>query len=50
MSALRGFGVTFDLETGRSRMWYVGADDVKRWADTDAPVDAPEDGRYADPT
>lgn len=40
MADLRGFGVTFDLETGRSRMWYVGADGVKRWADDDAPVEA----------
>lgn len=30
---LRGFGMTLDLETGRVRNWYVGADGVKRWAD-----------------
>lgn len=45
MADLRGFGVTFDLETGSVRQWYVGADGVKRWADNDAPVDAHEERR-----
>lgn len=36
--SLRGFGTTYDLETGRARNWYVGADGVKRWADNDEPV------------
>ena len=35
---LRGFGFTLDLETGRMRQWYCGADGVKRWADNDKPV------------
>lgn len=37
--SLRGFGTTYDLETGRARNWYVGADGVKRWADNDEPTD-----------
>lgn len=31
---MRGFGTTFDLETGRVRNWYSGPDGVKKWADT----------------
>lgn len=37
--SLRGFGVTVDLATGRMRNWYAGADGIRRWADTDQPVD-----------
>jgi hypothetical protein len=38
VSALRGFGMTFDLTTGGMRNWYVGADGVTRWADNEEPV------------
>ena len=31
---MRGFGTTFDLETGRVRHWYRQADGVEKWADT----------------
>ena len=30
---MRGFGTTFDLETGRVRHWFSGPDGVKKWAD-----------------
>ena len=39
MPALRGFGVTFDIFTGRARNWYQSEGDVKRWADNDEPVE-----------
>lgn len=35
---IRGFGFTLDLERGSIRQWFVRADGIKRWADTDAPV------------
>lgn len=35
---LRGFGTTFDLQTGAARSWYVGADGIERWADNDQPT------------
>lgn len=38
---MRGFGTTFTFPGGRARSWYVGEDGVKRWADTDSPVDIP---------
>lgn len=34
---LRGFGVTITAG-GQARRWYVGADGVKRWHDSDLPV------------
>ena len=37
---LRGFGMTMDIERGTMRSWVVGADGVKRWADSNAPVEA----------
>jgi hypothetical protein len=37
-SFLRGFGTTFDLQTGRIRNWYVDREGVKRWADDDSEV------------
>jgi hypothetical protein len=40
---LRGFGVMFDVRSGTTRQWYVGADGIKRWMD-DTPVD--ESPRY----
>ena len=36
---LAGFGITFDIFTGRARNWYQSAGDVKRWADNDQPVE-----------
>ena len=42
MTITGGFGVSVDLETGASRAWYMGPDGVKRWADTDEPVDGDE--------
>jgi hypothetical protein len=41
--SLRGFGTTFDLQTGAARSWYVGADGIKRWADNDQPVEPSTD-------
>ena len=38
MSILRGFGMAIDLERGAMRSWVIGADGVKRWADTNQPV------------
>lgn len=34
-----GFGTQFDLEHGTSRRWYCGPDGVRRWLDTEEPVD-----------
>ena len=39
---LRGFGMTMDLERGTMRSWVVGGDGVKRWADTNDPVEPPQ--------
>ena len=39
MAITGGFGFTMDLERGAMRQWYMGRDGVKRWADTDVPVD-----------
>ena len=36
---LAGFGITFDIFTGRARNWYQSAGDVKRWADNGEPVE-----------
>lgn len=38
-ATLRGFGTTFDLATGTARNWYVGADGIRRWADSDKPTE-----------
>jgi hypothetical protein len=46
MSNLRGFGFTFDTQTGRIRNWYLDDNGVKRWADDNTPVQQGEgDGR-----
>ena len=37
---LRGFGMTMDMELGTMRSWVVGGDGVKRWADTNQPVES----------
>lgn len=39
MAITGGFGVEFDLSTGRHRQWVMGRDGVKRWADTNAPTE-----------
>lgn len=36
---LRGFGTLYDLQTGTSRLWYMGSDGIKRWMDNDQPVE-----------
>ena len=36
---IRGFGFTFNPETGACRNWYVGDDGIKRWLDNGQPVD-----------
>lgn len=36
--SLRGFGATFDLQSGTSRSWYVGRDGIERWADNGQPT------------
>jgi hypothetical protein len=38
MSALRGFGMTFDVASGTVRNWYIARDGAKRWADNDELV------------
>lgn len=38
MSALRGFGITFDFPSGRARSWYIDSEGAKRWADNDELV------------
>ena len=40
MTITGGFGTTMDLERGTSRQWVMGRDGVKRWADTNDPVEA----------
>ena len=44
---MRGFGTTFDLETGRVRHWFSGPDGVQKWADTSELVE-PEARRADD--
>lgn len=39
MAITGGFGTTMDLERGTSRQWVMGRDGVKRWADTNEPVE-----------
>lgn len=34
-----GFGMTTDLDRGTMRQWVMGHDGVKRWADTNDPVE-----------
>lgn len=41
MAITGGFGMTMDLERGTMRQWVMGSDGVKRWADTNAPIDGP---------
>ena len=43
--SLRGFGFTFDVQTGRTRNWYIDPEGVKRWADDDSPVEPERAGR-----
>lgn len=48
--SLRGFGFTLELgpEGMGVRNWYVGADGIQRWADTDQPVEQPHPTQEAD--
>lgn len=39
MAITGGFGTTLDLERGTSQQWVMGADGVKRWADTNQLVE-----------
>lgn len=39
MAITGGFGTTMDLERGTIRQWVMGRDGVKRWADTNEPVE-----------
>ena len=39
MTALRGFGLTFDVASGKTRNWYAGCDGVRRWVHNDEPAD-----------
>lgn len=39
MAITGGFGITMNLERGTTRQWVMGRDGVKRWADTNEPVD-----------
>lgn len=38
-STLHGFGMRFDIPTGRVRNWYMKKGDVMRLADNDEPVE-----------
>jgi hypothetical protein len=56
MSSLRGFGMTFDVQSGSVRNWYIDGEGAKRWADNDELVrglsglqdDPPQPRRAAD--
>lgn len=37
MAIKSGFGILFDLKSGRSRGWYM-KDGIKRWADNDEAI------------
>jgi len=39
----KGFGMTLDMQSGSMRNWFIGRDGVKRWADTQEPVDSKHD-------
>ncbi len=39
MGITAGFGTTMDLKRGTTRQWVMGRDGVKRWADTNEPVE-----------
>lgn len=39
MTITGGFGMTLDIERGTTRRWVMGRDGVKRWADSNQPVD-----------
>ena len=43
---LRGFGITFDCVTGRSRQWYC-KDGITRWTDNDQICKVSSDGLTA---
>ncbi|MDR7193393.1 hypothetical protein [Luteimonas terrae] len=50
MAIIGGFGTTYDLQTGTARHWYIGRDGVKRWSDTDTPVDAVNEAMTSEST
>lgn len=39
MTITGGFGFEIDLITGQHRHWSIGRDGVKRWSDTNTPID-----------
>jgi hypothetical protein len=39
MAITGGFGMTMDLVRGVTRQWVMGGDGIKRWADTNEPVE-----------
>ena len=39
MAITGGFGMTMDIKRGTMRKWYMRRGDVKRWLDTDEPVE-----------
>ena len=43
MAITGGFGSTLDLESGVTRRWVIGRDGVKRWLDTNEPVESRTD-------
>lgn len=50
MGITGGFGALIDFERGTVRRWVMGPDGIKRWADTNEPLDAmPEDGEEQSP-
>jgi hypothetical protein len=36
---LRGFGLIFSYPGGPVRSWYAGADGIKRWTNSDEPIE-----------
>lgn len=39
MAITGGFGTLIDFESGTVRRWVIGRDWVKRWSDTNEPVE-----------
>ena len=46
----KGFGMAMDLRSGSMRNWFIGSDGVRRWADTQEPVDSERDTKANDKT
>lgn len=49
MAITGGFGSTLDLESGVTRRWVIGRDGVKRWLDTNEPIEPRTDRLVAVP-